>query len=401
MKWPHTLSLVRGLGRICPGILLVVTAFAQQPDVTAKAAILMDAESGTVLFEKNSRGIRQPASTTKIMTALIALERVPPGTMIAAPWDIEKVGESSLHLKAGETLTREDALFALMLRSANDMAHTLAVHIAGSDNAFAKMMNTRAAEIGCKSTNFANPHGLPNDKHTTSAYDLALIAREAMKNDFFRRIVATQKWFVMRSTNQKDLMVENNNKLLLEDAYIEGVKTGYTRAAGRCFVGSRNENGLRLISVVLGSSDWGADTKALYAWGFGELEVRARYAKGQIIGKVPFVGGYDDSVPVRTSGALVVFSPKSAPPLEITFEKQPAPIVEGGLAGKLRSVDSRGGFVEYALVFAEGREAKPLILSVAGNWLTWTAMGVAGFSFVVFRGRKRHRRTRPVGFHAR
>ena len=148
---------------------LFSVSLAQTPEVTAKAAILMDAETGTVLFDKAAHNSRQPASTTKIMTALLALEKIPPGTMLTAPQDIEKVGESSLNLKPGETLTREDALFALMLRSANDMAHTIAVHISGSDYVFSRLMNERALALGCKNTTFRNPHGLPNENHKTTA----------------------------------------------------------------------------------------------------------------------------------------------------------------------------------------------------------------------------------------
>lgn len=377
------------------------TAVAQRPEVSAKAAVLMDADSGTVLYTKSAHAIRQPASTTKMMTGLLALEKIPAGTMIAAPFDIERVGESSLNLKPGEVLAREDALFALLLRSANDMAHTLAVHIAGSDAEFAKLMNARAAQIGCAHTNFQNPHGLPNDKHKTCAYDLALIAREAMKNDFFRRIVGTQQWFVMRSTNQKDLLVKNSNKLLWEDEQIEGVKTGYTRAAGKCFVGARSENGIRLISVVLASDDWAGDTRTLFDFGFNQLELRARYSKGQVIGSVPVDGATTETVPVRTSREFTVFSPRIAPQMEIVFAPADAPIVEGAAAGTLRFVGSTGEVAEYPLVFAESREAKPILLALAGNWVTWAGMGLCGFAFVAFRGLGRRRRRHPARLHAR
>ncbi|MEO7453306.1 MAG: D-alanyl-D-alanine carboxypeptidase family protein [Fimbriimonadales bacterium] len=378
----------------------VSSALAQGPEVTAKAAILIDADTGTVLFEKNAHTRRQPASTTKMMTGLLALEKIPAGTMITAPGDIEKIGESSLHLRPGEQLTREDALYALLLRSANDMAHTLAVHIAGSDAAFARMMNERAKAIGCKNTSFKNPHGLPNDQHQTTAYDLALIAKEAMKNEWFKRIVSTQKWFVMRSNNQKDLLVESTNKLLWEDAFVEGVKTGYTRAAGRCFVGSRNEGNLRLISVVLGSEDWAEDTRTLFNWGYNQVELRARYSKGDIVGKVPIDGASVENANVQVSGDFAMFSPASAPPAEIIFTEQTAPVAAGTLAGKLRFVGTTGEIAEYPLVFAEDIPAKPLILTLAGNWRTWAAMGVMGLCFAAFRGRRRPQR-RVSRLHAR
>ena len=222
-----------------------------------------------------------------------------------------------------------------------------------------------------------------------------------MKNDFFRRIVGTQKWFVMRSENQKDLLVENTNKLLWEDAAIEGVKTGYTRAAGRCFVGSRNENGTRLISVVLGSDDWGKDTKTLFDWGFNEIEVRARYQKGQVIGKVPVSGAFAETADVRVNGDIAIFSPAASAPLEIAFTPHVAPIKEGDLAGTLRFTDASGKLTEYPVVFAEHVGAKPLLLAMAGNWKSWAVLGLVGVVAAGFRGRRRPLRRRSARAHAR
>lgn len=368
-----------------------VAAHSDNPEVTAKAALLMDAESGTLLFSKNPYALRQPASTTKMMTGLLALERIRPGTMITAPLDIDKVGESSLHLKPAETLTREDAVFALLLRSANDMAHALAVHMAGSDSAFARMMNERAAEIGCKHTTFRNPHGLPDDEHLTCAYDLALIAREAMKNDFFRKIVGTQKWFVMRSTNQKDLLVKNTNKLLWEDDKVEGVKTGYTRAAGQCFVGYRSEEGTRLISVVLGSDDWVADTKALFDFGFKQLSLQARYAKEQIVGNVHIEGAATPSIAVRVADPVAIFSPIGSARPQIMCAKTSAPVQAGEPAGFLRFVSPSGDMSEVPLLFAESRARQSMLMSLAGSWLTWVGLGVCGLCVAAFRGRTRRK----------
>ena len=369
-------------------LAFAVALLAQGPEVTAKAALLMDAETGDILFEKSANAVRQPASTTKIMTALLALEKIPAGTMITAPPNIGKVGGSSMNLKPGETLTREDALFGLMLRSGNDMAHALAVHISGSESAFAKLMNERAKQIGCKSTNFQNPHGLPNDKHLTTAYDLALIAREAMKNDFFRRIVATPKWFVMRSHNQKDLMIENNNRLLLEDAFLEGVKTGYTRAAGRCFVGSRNENNLRLISVVLGSDSWTDDTKTLFNWGYEAVELRGRFAKGDAIGSVEVIGGMEPSARVGFRDAADVYAARGST-WQVVYGKHEAPVAVDDPAGVLRYYDGYGNQVELPLVFIEDVAQKPLAMALAGDWRSWAWLGFGALCVAAVRRRPR------------
>src|SRR5205814_5948100 len=139
-----------------------------------------------------------------------------------------------------ERISREDALYALLLRSANDLAHSIAVQISGSDEGFADLMNQKAQEIGCQNTHFHNPHGLNDDLHSTCAYDLALIARAAMRNEEFRAAVSTQKRFIQRSMNQKDLLMKNHDKLLFHDATLEGIKTGFTKPAGQCFVGSKS-----------------------------------------------------------------------------------------------------------------------------------------------------------------
>jgi D-alanyl-D-alanine carboxypeptidase (penicillin-binding protein 5/6) len=371
---------------LATGIIASALANGQGPEVTAKAALLMDADTGDLLFEKSPNALRQPASTTKIMTALLALEKIPAGTMITAPPNIGKVGGSSMNLKPGETLTREDALFGLMLRSGNDMAHALAVHISGSEAAFAKLMNERAKEIGCKSTNFQNPHGLPNDKHLTTAYDLALIAREAMKNDFFRKIVGTQKWFVMRSHNQKDLLIENNNKLLWEDALLEGVKTGYTRAAGRCFVGSRNENNLRLVSVVLGSDSWMDDTRTLFNWGYEAVELRGRFAQKTEMGVVEVTGATKPTARVGLQNPATIYATRGST-WQVVYHAKTAPVAVNEKAGVLRYYDPYGNQVDLPLVFLDDVAKQPLMAALATDWRAWTGIALVGACFAVFRRR--------------
>lgn len=366
---------------------------AQEPTITASAAVLMDAESGEVLFSRNAHEKRAPASTTKILTALLALERIPAGSMIYAPANADKVTGSSAHLRPGESMTREDALFALMLRSANDVAEAIAVHVSKSVPGFALLMNSRAKEIGCEHTSFTTPHGLPDDRHLTCAYDLALIGREAMKNEFFKRVVSTPKWTVMRSDNQKDTVMENNNKLLLEDAFIEGIKTGYTRAAGRCFVGSRSENGLRLIAVVLNSNDWAADTRALYAWGYEQVKLKARYKAGDIVGEAPVENGIEPAVKVAIGQDLTLFTLTHREPPTLVLDEVEAPILKGEAAGVLRYVSPSGETLEAPVLFAETIQARPMLFALAGNWASWAALGLAGVSLALFRTKSRPRRT--------
>jgi D-alanyl-D-alanine carboxypeptidase len=152
-------------------------AFGGLDGITAESAIVIEASTGKVLFEKDADAKRYPASTTKIMTALLFLENVKPGEMITAPFDVEEVTGSSLHLKPYEQVPAEDVLYALLLRSANDAAYSVALHIGGSERRFAQMMTERAAAMGCTSTNFTNPHGLHDPQHYTTARDLAIIGR--------------------------------------------------------------------------------------------------------------------------------------------------------------------------------------------------------------------------------
>ena len=315
------------------------------PEVNAQSAIILDEVSGKVLWSKDPDTQRFPASTTKIMTALLLIERCLPDEVIVAPKDIEKIGGASLHLKPGERVTVKEMLHAIMLRSANDGCVAAAVHIAGSVEAFSKLMNDRARQIGCKNTRFNNPNGLNDDLHVTTARDLALIAREAMKYPVFRDIVKKRKYTISRSVNVKDVRLVSKNKYLDMDPTADGIKTGFTNPAGHCFVGSATRDGYRLITVVLKSEDWKKDHAALLDWGFGTHE-RALIAKaGQEVAKLE-VEGARESVPVTVpQDAYQVLAKKHAANLVV----QPfpdrnieAPIKQGQKMGVIRFSDEDG-----------------------------------------------------------
>lgn len=216
---------------------------------TASSSIVMDAASGRVLGGSgyNTRGY--PASTTKILTALVVLERTEPECVVTVPDEAVGVEGSSIYLRKGEKLTVEDLLYGLMLRSGNDAAVALAVATAGSVERFAAMMNARAAMCGAKDSHFVNPHGLHDDDHYTTAYDMALIAAEAYSNPLFARIVSTSKITVGEGESTRCLY--NKNKLLGMIDGANGVKTGYTKKSGRCLVGGAFRDGMQLVSVVL------------------------------------------------------------------------------------------------------------------------------------------------------
>lgn len=216
----------------------------------------MEMETGRVLFESNMHARLPMASTTKVMTALLAIERGSLTDEVTCSENAFGVPGTSIYLQLGETLTLEQMLLGLMLSSGNDAAVAIAEHIGGTTAQFVQMMNERAQQIGAVNTHFANPHGLPDDTHYTTAYDLALIAREAMKNETFRRLVSTQRASIPWEGRTYSRQLSNKNRLLSDYEGATGVKTGYTSKAGRCLVFGAQRDGLELIGVVLGCSDW-------------------------------------------------------------------------------------------------------------------------------------------------
>lgn len=277
------------LSRSFPALLLLALvakgfAGATSPSVSAESAIAIDAESGRVLWQKDADTSRFPASTTKIMTALLVLENLPLNEVLTAPKEIEGVGGSSLYMLPGERLTVHDALYAIMLRSANDVSVTVACRISGSVEKFADLMNERAKAIGCEHTHFHNPHGLNDPEHTTTARDLALIAREAMKHPLFAKIVRTPRYEISRPTVPQDQVLVSKNKWIRDDPSADGIKTGYTDPAGKCFVGSATRDGHRVITVVLKSQNWEADTAGLMDWSFARYQRRPLLEAGDRLG---------------------------------------------------------------------------------------------------------------------
>lgn len=355
-------TLVASLG-------LTTVAFAAGPGVTAKSAIVMDADSGKVLWSKDADTPRFPASTTKVMTALLLIERCAPGDVLKAPSDVNVVKEASLHLKPGEKLTAHDMLYALMLRSANDAAYDVAVNLGGSVQGFAKMMNERAKVIGCANTHFDNPNGLNDPKHKTSARDLALIAREAMKYASFREAVHTQRYQISRSINQKDTLLVNHDRWLAKDPTAEGIKTGYTIPAGHCFVGSATRNGYRVIAVVLKSQNSQVDNRCLMDWAFQTHEIKSIKKQGEPMGAVPLADGVADQVQAvmsRDVSQCVLKSNPEALSIATEFEKDlHAPIAVGQTVGFATFSDTSGwtlkvplvaaGPVEHAFALAPGK----------------------------------------------
>lgn len=251
--------LLRGLWALCL-IFCITPAVAEALEVSATAAVLMDADMGQVLYEKNGDRQMLIASTTKIMTALVVLEHAAPDDVITVTPDHMAEG-SSMYLRAGETVRVEELLYGLLLCSGNDAALAL-TECAGGLTPFVALMNEKAAALGMAHTSFANPNGLDADGHYSTARDMAVLAAAAVENPTFRRICSSRSVTIGQRT------MENHNRLLRQVEGCVGLKTGYTQAAGRTLVSCTERDGCRLVAVTLqDGNDW-ADHAALYDYGF-------------------------------------------------------------------------------------------------------------------------------------
>lgn len=248
------------------------TSTAASPSISAKQALLMDASTGEILYEKDSTSKAYPASTTKIMTALLTIETVEElhsdlTQKVKIPAEAVGVEGSSIYLAPEEAVSIEDLLYGLMLRSGNDAATALAGIIGGNQDNFIEMMNSRAKEIGCKNTHFLNPSGLFDEGHYTTATDMALIAQTAMKNETFKKIAAAETWEASRAPDKYNYFY-NKNKVVHQYEGGNGIKIGYTKASGRTLVASAERDGKQLICVVMGAPDWFNDSYKLMDYGF-------------------------------------------------------------------------------------------------------------------------------------
>ncbi|MFZ5648200.1 MAG: D-alanyl-D-alanine carboxypeptidase family protein [Bacillota bacterium] len=276
--------------------------------VTADAAVVMDADTGQLLYAKNHLQPRPIASTTKIMTALLAIELGDLKQVVTVTPRAARVEGSSIYLKAGERLTLEELLYGALMRSGNDACVAIADHIAGREEIFVGWMNLKARMLGLKNTNFSNTNGLPHKEHLSSAYDLAVITRHALKNPVFNSIVASRKYSISSPVGQRRRL-SNTNEMLWKYPGADGVKTGTTNAAGRCLVSSASREGRRLISVVLHSDDRYADSIKLLDYGFTGFRNRTVARSGEELTSINVSDGVKNRVAVVFSEDIVVTVP--------------------------------------------------------------------------------------------
>lgn len=332
--------------------LLTRGIFAEDicPRVSAESAIVIEASGGNVIFEKDADTRRPMASTTKIMTALVALEAGDTSREVTVPSGAVGIEGSSVYLETGDKLSLDDLVWALMLESANDAAAAIAINVAGSVDAFAELMNAKAKEIGLENTHFTNPHGLDNEEHYTTARDLAKLAVHALSNQKFREIVSTYRHNITVGDETRYLL--NHNKMLrLYDGAI-GVKTGYTKRSGRCLVSAAERNGVTLVAVTLNAPDDWRDHMAMLNYGFTKYESRELIRPGESVFIQPCIGCERHTVSIRNTDGLTVCVPTTVGEVRRIVELPRylwAPVAEGQMVGKIRFVADDGSGNEITL----------------------------------------------------
>ncbi len=356
---------------------------AKLPKVRAASAILMDADTGEVIYEKDADAERPMASTTKVMTALLFCEHVPEDTVITASKNACKIHNCSLHLKPGEQISARDLLRAMLIRSANDTCVAAAEQTAGSEQAFVALMNERAAQIGAFHTHFANPHGLTAPDHFTTARDLANIARQAVQQKRIMAVVKLLDCTINRSVLKRDCNLHNYTHFVGRYDGAEGLKSGWTTPSGHCYVGVASRKGWRLISVVLNTPEYGTDTTKLMDFGFGKYERIHVADSGLPTGDAPVKSGIRATVASCTAQDLRVVVPKGERDrLEkrVRFGVPKAPLEAGAEVGALDVFIAGQAVLSVPVVATESVHAAPRVAVVTGSRARNVLMGLGVFA---------------------
>ena len=307
-------------------------------DVSAKSAVLIEADSMRTVFDKNKDLILPMASTTKIMTAIVTLENARCDDLVKIEPYMTGIEGSSIYLKAGEELSVEELLYALMLESANDAAVALAYHVSGGICEFAELMNEKARALGLSSTHFDNPHGLDSESHYTTAYELGVIAAYAMKNPNFKRITSTYKKILPSRNGSYERLLINHNRLLRSYEGAIGIKTGFTKKCGRCLVSCAERDGVTLVCVTLNApNDWQDHTRML-DYGFSRLESVTLSQKHGYVVELNAINGEKSSFLAETLDDLSVTLDRDSINISATVEAArliPAPIHKGNIVGRI------------------------------------------------------------------
>jgi D-alanyl-D-alanine carboxypeptidase (penicillin-binding protein 5/6) len=369
---------------LCSSLLLAGEAYAGEPEIAAEAAVLLDLDSGCFLYEKNPDQQMYPASTTKVLTALLAVKNGNLRDRVTMSENAVYAGGAAIWSTPGEQFTFQDLLWALMLSSANDAATALAEHLAGSVEDFAVLMNAEAKRLGAHNSHFVNPHGLHDDRHYSTARDLAVIARAAWEKPLIRKMAATKTYRLSREDPEALSLLVNTNKLLWRYESAVGLKTGYTSEAGQCLIAVAEREGRTLLAVVLKSDNdlvW-TDAATLLNYGFERFRAVDLVSEGDLVCAVPVVHG-EDKVLLRAGSGLTHIVPVDQPgPVrwEVRLEREMvAPIRRDETVGVL-VVYHAGEEIGQVPLLVEENVNRP----VRTTW--WYRVGLVLGGLVVFTG---------------
>ena len=374
-------------------IILSFSAHAAA-EISAPCAVLIDADTGVVLYEKDADKRMYPASTTKIMTAVLAIENGNMDEILTASGNaVNSISydSSKIDLVEGEQMSYKDLVYGLIIASANDAANVLAEHIAGSTDEFVKLMNAKAAEIGAENTHFINAHGLHDDNHYTTARDLSKIARYAMTLPLFRDAVMQTAYKIAPTNKTENERTLTTTNMLLNRfssyyyQYATGIKTGYTSHAGYCLVSSASYNDMNLIGVVLGAEAKDGetmsfvDTRAMYRWAFTTLSSQTIVKKGSIIGSAPLKNSYSDEAILETESDIKAVLPEGVTSEDLKTEivlneNIKAPIEAGDMLGRADYYYKGSLVTSTGLLAVSAYKAIPLpfILKPVYKIFSWT-----------------------------
>lgn len=370
------------------------------PSLLCNTAVLIDATTGTILAEKNADKKMYPASLTKIMTAILAIEMGELSDVIKVDDDTPyEIAGSHIALEPGEILTLKDMLYALMLPSANDAALAIAKHYGGSEEDFVKMMNNKAKELGAINTNFVNPHGLHDDNHYTTAADLALITKYAMKNETFRNIVKTKRYEIKQTNKKSEIryfanlnkLVYNSgyNQIYVDGAYISpeyeyatGVKTGYTPEAGNTLVASAEKNGTQLILVTMNgvSLEMYQDAHNLFNFGFNEYESAKLIDKNTFVQNIKVQNGDSKEISAITESDFTTLIKKNSEKnieSKIVLNEITLPLKENDKVGKIEYL--LDGKVIGTVNLITPTEVKSTLKENSGNGIFSVIVKILGY----------------------
>ena len=351
----------------------------------AKSAILIDASTGQVLFEKNSHEKLAPASMTKIMSMLVIVESIEKGIihwddMVTASSNASGMGGSQILLETGEQMKVEDMFKGVAVASGNDAVVALAEAVAGTTDEFVKMMNQKVKELGLKDTNFKNPHGLDEANHYSSAYDMAMIARELVKYEKVLTFTSIYEDYLRKGTS-KEFWLVNTNKLVRFYNGVDGLKTGYTKEAGYCLTATAKKNDLRLISVVMGEETNGlrsSETSSILDYGFAQYKSTELVKKGDVVAEVEVEKAKKQTVSVITKENASILMKKTEKMGEITYEPQidkiKAPVKVGDKVGIL-NVKEDGKLVKQVDLTVKEDIKEANILELYIRYLSDLAVG--------------------------